>query len=69
MILLNESGRKRDGRRWRAKVRSGSRSGLRDGIIYEGLGRDFVPGYVWLEDDKWARCVSEAELEPVTDAP
>ena len=65
MVLLDESGRKRDGTRWRARIRAGAKSALRQGEIYEGLGGDLVPGWVWLEDGKYARCVSEGELERV----
>lgn len=65
MIRLEESGRQRDGTRWRPRIRAGAKSGLREGAIYAGLGRDYVPGYLWIEDGGWARCVSEGELERV----
>lgn len=63
MIPRAEFGRPRDGTRWRARIRPGSRSGLRAGELYQGLGIDSVSGYRWVEDGKWARCVAEGELE------
>jgi len=69
MIRLEESGRRRDGTRWRARIRAGAKSGLVPGELYWGLGADQVAGYQWIEDGKWARCVSTGELEPVESAP
>lgn len=68
MIRLEESGRQRDGTRWRARIRPGSASGLRGVDLYFGLGRDQVPGYLFIEDGKWARCLHENELELVEPA-